>query len=118
MGREESVRAVEYSLQNTNRVLILAAQKDINIDNPKENDLYNIATASLIVKTRKLPDGRIKVLVQGLHKINIKEYLSSNPYVFKYDVVDDNLNEKVNAESKAMMGLVRDNFDTKNKIKY
>src|SRR5271166_2833867 len=101
VGRDESIRAVNYSTTHTGRIVLLASQKDINIDKPSPDDIYPIATASLIVRTKNVPDGRVKILVQGLHKVRIKEYVSSNPYICKYEIVDDGETLLVSDEQKA-----------------
>src|SRR5271168_1442785 len=67
VGREDSLKAVSHSLEKTNRVIVLASQKEANTDNPKAEDIYPIATVCLIVKTKQMPDGRLKILTQGLH---------------------------------------------------
>ena len=112
VGREESIRAVNYSTTHTSRVILLASQKDINVDKPNPDDIYPIATASLVVRTKPVPDGRVKILVQGLHKVRIKEYTSSNPYICKYEIVDDAETPVVSDEQKALVGLVKENLET------
>ena len=112
VGREESIRAVNYSTTHTSRIILLSSQKDINIDKPGPDDIYPIATASLVVRTKNVPDGRVKILVQGLHKVRITEYVSSNPYICKYEIVDDPVDLKVSDEQKALIGLVKENLET------
>jgi ATP-dependent Lon protease len=109
VGREESIRSINFALQHTHRVIICAAQKDIANDKPSPEDIYSIGTACLIVRTKNVPDGRVKILVQGLGKVRITEFVSSNPYVVKYERIDDPVTEE-SPESKAIVQLVKDNI--------
>ncbi len=79
VGRETSIRAVEESLTR-NRFIFLASQKDLAEENPTENSIYTIGTVAMIMRMRKLSDGRIKVLIQGVCKARIKNYSKSNPF--------------------------------------
>ena len=67
IGRGSSVRALEYSLAHDRRIF-LAAQHDATTDDPKASDIYTVGTISNIVQSVKLPDGNIKVLVEGLDR--------------------------------------------------
>ena len=67
IGRASSVRALEYSLAHDRRIF-LAAQHDATTDDPKASDIYTVGTISNIVQSVKLPDGNIKVLVEGLDR--------------------------------------------------
>ena len=79
VGRENSIRAVEEALAK-NRLIFLASQKDISEDNPKESTIYNVGTIAMIMRMRKLPDGRVKVLIQGIAKGQINSYLKAEPF--------------------------------------
>jgi ATP-dependent Lon protease len=67
IGRSSSVRALEFSLAHDRRIF-LAAQHDATTDDPKASDIYTVGTISNIVQSVKLPDGNIKVLVEGLDR--------------------------------------------------
>jgi ATP-dependent Lon protease len=79
VGRESSIIAVDEALDN-DRLILLATQKDPNNDNPIPGDIYSVGTVAMIMKKFKLPDGRVKILVQGLVKATIKEYKKQKPY--------------------------------------
>jgi ATP-dependent Lon protease len=64
VGRESSVLAIESALAQ-DRLLFLATQRDQTIENPEPEDIYDLGTVSLILRMLKLPDGRLKILVQG-----------------------------------------------------
>src|SRR5437868_11988659 len=76
VGRESSIRAVEEALAK-NRLIFLASQKDISEENPKEASIFRIGTIAMIMRMRKLPDGRVKVLIQGIAKGEIRSYSRS-----------------------------------------
>src|SRR5258708_14861869 len=65
VGRDKSVLAVDRALAES-RVIMLVAQKDGAVENPGEGDLFPVGTAAVIMPMLKLPDGRIRILVQGL----------------------------------------------------
>ncbi|HXK59845.1 MAG TPA: endopeptidase La [Acidobacteriota bacterium] len=75
IGRPSSVLALEKALQSDKRIY-LATQKDASQDNPSPKDIYGVGTVATIVQSLKLPDGNIKVLVEGLHRartVRVKE---------------------------------------------
>src|ERR1700750_13510 len=73
VGRESSIRAVEESLSK-NRLIFLASQKEITEENPTENTIYRVGTIAMIMRMRKLSDGRVKILIQGVSKGRIKRF--------------------------------------------
>lgn len=79
VGRESSIRAVEEALAK-NRLIFLASQKDLSEENPKENSIFKVGTVAMIMRMRKLPDGRVKVLIQGISKGEIKSFTKSEPF--------------------------------------
>jgi ATP-dependent Lon protease len=79
VGRENSIRAVEEALAK-NRLIFLASQKDLSEENPKESSIYKIGTIAMIMRMRKLPDGRVKVLIQGISKGQITAFHKTAPY--------------------------------------
>ena len=67
VGRESSVRALEEALA-ADKKIFLATQHDASIDEPKPNDIFQVGTIVNIVQSLKLPDGNIKVLVEGIER--------------------------------------------------
>lgn len=65
VGREKSVKAVDAALSGDRYILILS-QKDETVDNPGPDDMHQVGTVGMIMRMLKMPDGRLKVLVQGL----------------------------------------------------
>jgi len=84
VGREMSIKAIEHSL-STNRMVLLLTQKDLNIENPAPEELYTVGTIGLVMRMLKLPDGRVKILVQGLTKARALNYSQTEPF-FKANI--------------------------------
>ncbi|HLP29823.1 MAG TPA: LON peptidase substrate-binding domain-containing protein, partial [Geothrix sp.] len=81
ISREKSIRAVDTALVE-NRMILLLSQKQTEMDNPRPEDLYQVGTAALIMRVLKLPDGRIRALVQGLQRVRV-EYFTETENLFK-----------------------------------
>ena len=79
VGREKSIRAVEEALSR-DRLILLVAQKDAEVEDPSSQDIYPIGTVTMIMRVLKMPDGRVKILVQGLARTRILEFLRKEPY--------------------------------------
>ena len=78
VGRESSIRAVEESLSK-NRLIFLASQKEITEESPTENSIFRVGTVAMIMRMRKLSDGRVKILIQGVSKGRIKRFNKTEP---------------------------------------
>ncbi|GAB4301508.1 MAG: endopeptidase La [Desulfuromonadia bacterium] len=79
VGRELSISAVEKALAS-DRYLFLATQKEISDEEPEPDGIYEVGTVAMIMRMLKLPDGRVKILVQGLAKGRIEEYVATRPH--------------------------------------
>ncbi len=79
VGREKSVQAVNAAL-NGNRYVLICTQNDEKVDEPGEEDIYQIGTVGMIMRMLKMPDGRLKVLVQGLSRAKIKNFSPGEEY--------------------------------------
>lgn len=91
VGRESSIRSVEDALAK-NRLIFLASQKDISEENPTPDTIYPTGTIAMIMRMRKLSDGRIKILIQGVSKGVIKSFSKSNP---SFEVAVEKLEDTV-----------------------
>src|SRR5262249_1192106 len=80
VNRERSAKAVDQALAE-NRMILLVAQKDPNVDDPKPDDLYDFGTVSVIMRMLKLPDGRVRILVQGFSRAQVESFNESAPYI-------------------------------------
>jgi ATP-dependent Lon protease len=86
VGREKSIEALDAAMQDNKKILLLA-QKNAEVDDPAQKDLYSIGTLSTILQMLKLPDGTIKVLVEGGERVVVDSLLETNNY-FSASVVD------------------------------
>src|SRR5438552_679112 len=80
VSREKSIRAVDEAL-GENRMILLASQKDLDKEEPTADDLYKVGTAAVIMRMLKLPDGRIRILVQGLARTEVESVNSGGEYI-------------------------------------
>src|SRR5271170_2949390 len=80
VGRESSVRALEEALA-ADKKIFLATQHDASIDEPKSNEIYQVGTIVNIVQSLKLPDGNIKVLVEGIERGRLLQATDSDGYM-------------------------------------
>src|SRR3984893_300645 len=80
VSREKSINAVDAALAEQ-RIIMLVAQRDAQNDTPRPNDLYPVGTVAAIMRMLKLPDGRIRLLVQGLTRARIDSFLSEEPFL-------------------------------------
>ncbi|MCZ6486761.1 MAG: endopeptidase La [Gammaproteobacteria bacterium] len=79
VGREKSILALEAAMADNKKILLLA-QKNAEVDDPAHKDLYQIGTLSTILQMLKLPDGTIKVLVEGGERVLVDSILETNEY--------------------------------------
>src|SRR5258707_3593382 len=109
VGRESSVRALEEALA-ADKKIFLATQHDASIDEPKSNEIYQVGTIVNIVQSLKLPDGNIKVLVEGIERGRLLQatdadgYMQANVRVARYPV-------EMNAQIEAGMQRVTTLFE-------
>jgi ATP-dependent Lon protease len=80
VSREKSIRAVDESL-GENRMILLVSQKDLDKEEPAAEDLYSVGTAAVIMRMLKLPDGRTRILVQGLTRARVESVEEGGPYL-------------------------------------
>ncbi|XCN71929.1 MAG: endopeptidase La [Candidatus Electrothrix aestuarii] len=109
VGRPGSVSAVNEAMEG-DKLLMLVTQKDATSDEPEPDDLYQVGMVSMIMRTLKLPDGRLKVLVQALSKAEIKSYEQKKPHFrVKVDLLEEEASEEeITVEVEALMRLVRE----------
>jgi ATP-dependent Lon protease len=111
VGREKSIKAVEEAIEY-GRYIFLAAQKDSEIEKPAIDEIYTIGTIGRIQKMIKLPDGRIKALVQGIAKGEIIEYVKKRSFFkTKIDLIEDQEPEELDIENEALMRNVKENSE-------
>lgn len=112
VGRETSIKAVEESLNNTDRLILLASQKDITAESPSPSEIYEMGTVAMIMRMRKLPDGRVKILIQGLAKARIKEFVGTEPfYQVKVEKVETQTSTATASTIEALSRTVKENLE-------
>src|SRR5512147_3070251 len=79
VGREKSIAALEEAMA-ADRDILLAAQKRARVNEPSPEDIHSIGTVGAIIQLLKLPDGTVKVLVEGRSRARLKTYLASDRY--------------------------------------
>ncbi len=108
IGRDISVAAVEAA-QEANKLVLIAAQKDQNKDEPGPEDIHQVGTVAMIMRQLKMPDGRIKVLAQGLAKARIVGVISREPYYkVAIETIIDQEAPEGSIELEALMRNVRE----------
>ncbi|MBL7665576.1 MAG: endopeptidase La [Bacteriovoracaceae bacterium] len=112
VGRDSSIKAVEEALNNTDRLILLSSQKDIQAETPAPSEIYELGTLAMIMRMRKLPDGRIKILIQGLSKARITSFVQTEPfYKVKVLKVENENIEKPTVAVEAIMRTVRERLE-------
>lgn len=109
VGREKSVKALEQAMVD-DHLILLATQEEVQIDEPSEDQIYRIGTIANVKQMLKLPNGTIRVLVEGLYRARIKEFISSDDFmqvqVTKIEEEDDH-----SSETEALMRSVLKQFE-------
>ena len=109
VGRGLSIKAVDEAL-NKDRYIFLAAQKDSTIEEPAEDQIYTVGTVAMVIRMLKLPDGRVKILVQGVAKARIKRFVKDEKGFFSVDIVkiEEPELKEITVEVEAMMRTVKE----------
>ncbi|MDX6152073.1 endopeptidase La [Marinococcus sp. PL1-022] len=103
VGRDKSVEALEQANAKDSRIL-LVTQKDLSVDNPGEADVYHVGTVAKIKQMLKLPNGTIRVLVEGLERAEIKEFIDKDAF---FEVEMEVLPTEEHADSAEEQALMR-----------
>jgi len=108
VGREKSVQAVDAAL-NKDRYILICAQKDEKVDEPTLDDIYHTGTVAMIMRMLKMPDGRLKVLIQGIQRARIKEVVREDPfYEVKVDLIEEKDITEYGPEVEALVRAARE----------
>ena len=110
VGRKLSVNALNNVMLNDKRIL-LVTQKNSEDDNPKIENLYTTGTLSKVLQLLKLPDGTIKVLVEGIERIKINKFETSKDFITaNYSVL--NIKSKSSTKTKALIKIIIEQFSS------
>ncbi len=110
VGREKSIKALEASMHNEKEIL-LAAQMKAKTNDPAADEIFLVGTLSSIIQLLRLPDGTVKVLVEGKRRARIKKFIDSEPY---FRVEAEEIQEQLDASSEieALMRSIHNSFET------
>ncbi|WP_010296983.1 endopeptidase La [Candidatus Odyssella thessalonicensis] len=107
VGREKSVRALEDVMRGQDKQILLVTQKNPALDDPSTTDLYTIGTVGTVLQLLKLPDGTVKVLVEGVRRVRIIQYTDQPEYFEAYaetlEFSDDRSEEEVEAITRSLI---------------
>jgi ATP-dependent Lon protease len=114
VGREKSIQALEYSMSLEKDILLLT-QRQAKLDEPSERDLYQIGTAGSILQMLRLPDGTVKVLIEGRYRARVQRYLPNrNFYLVEVEKLQDI--KPHFSEEEALVRTVKHTFEGYQKL--
>ena len=110
VGREKSINALEEAMSKQTDI-VLAAQRDAKTNSPEPKDVYSVGTVGTIIQLLRLPDGTVKVLVEGKRRVRIKSFVQTDGFfvVDCEDIIEVTANE---TEAKALVRSVKSTFET------
>jgi ATP-dependent Lon protease len=108
IGRESTIRVVDEAVRETSTILLLA-QKDSSIDTPVPDDVYHLGTTAKILKVYALPDGTKSVLVQGMYRAKVVNFVQTEPYLRALSQRCDDV-ETGDIEEEALIANIRSLF--------
>lgn len=110
VGREKSINALEEAMSKQTDI-VLAAQRDAKTNNPEPKDVFDVGTVGTIIQLLRLPDGTVKVLVEGKRRVRIKEFTQTDNFfvVSAEDIPEVVANE---TEARALVRSVKSTFET------
>lgn len=110
VGREKSINALEEAM-NKKTDIVLAAQKEAKTNNPEAADIYEIGTLGSIIQLLRLPDGTVKVLIEGKKRVKVKGFIpNENYFMVECEELPEKMESKV--ETEALMRSVKTTFET------
>ena len=108
VGREKSVLAVDAAL-NSNRYILILTQKDESTDEPAFEDMHTLGTVGMIMRMLKMPDGRLKVLVQGVSRARVKRFITDAPFhLAEVEALEDAEIQSLTVEEEALVRACRE----------
>jgi len=108
VAREISIRAVDHALSD-NRMILLVSQRDRDLEDPGQEDLYEVGTVAVVMRMLKLPDSRIRVLVQGVCRARIDRFVGQEPHLrARLTRLEDYPYDRDSIEKDAMLRSVKE----------
>lgn len=109
VGRARSIKALDETM-STDKFVFLATQKDLHIDEPEEEEIYKIGTVAGVLQHLKLPDGSVKLLVEGKFRARIKKFIFTKDF-YKAQVESIEAECRKNIEIEALMRSLKGQFE-------
>lgn len=112
VGRDKSIKALEEAMLN-NQEIFLVAQKEANDEEPTEKDIYKVGTLCNIKQVLKLPGDTVRVLVEGIQRGTIEEYIDEESYIkVRINLIDEKAHiEEDNLDEEAMLRTLKTSFN-------
>lgn len=108
VGRQKSIKALEEAMAADQRI-VLVSQKDVDVDVPEKEDLYDVGTLATVKQLLKMPGNIVRVLVEVENRVHISEYINTDP--FFNVIIDDVENRKLNdKQSVALQRMTKQTF--------
>ncbi len=108
VGREASLEALNQAL-NTDRLIVLSTQKNPDLEEPSPEDIYQVGVVAVIMRTLKLPDGRLKILIQALARVIITDFLQTSPFFkVRIEPVKEEEPKEIDVETEALIRSVKE----------
>jgi ATP-dependent Lon protease len=111
VGQERSIRLVDDVLRG-NRMLVMVASRDPEIEQPGPNDLYDVGVVGAVARMIKVPDGTMRVLVQGGQRVHIDHWVRETPYLVAEVSEQPDMMPAADAELEALVRNVRQTFSS------
>lgn len=114
VGRAGSIRALELAMEE-NKLIFLATQQDPKTEEPGEDDLFEIGTVGQVIQLLKLPDGTVKVLIEGKRRARLEAFIENPDHILaEVEVLPDRENET--SETPALLRSVKESFEAYAKL--
>ncbi len=111
VGREKSIHALDLAMQGNKRI-VLVAQKSAEVDDPQSDDIYAIGTLSNVLQLLRLPDGTVKVLVEGSQRVGIHHFTETQAcFIAEVSLLESVLDESESQEIQALVRSLLSTFD-------
>ena len=112
VGREKSVQAIEMAVDQTNKQLLLVAQHESDVDDPADEDLYDTGTLANILQMLKLPDGTLKILVEGQERVSLEniQFVDDQYLAAGYQVLEES--QPVEKETEVLLRALKEELAT------
>jgi ATP-dependent Lon protease len=110
VGREKSIAALESAMKYE-KGIFMVAQKNAKKDDPGTEDMYNVGTIGIIIQLLRLPDGTVKVLVEGKKRGVVEEYIQNEEFFLVKINLIDNIDDQNEVKKQALMRSIKESFE-------